>query len=52
MVVIGSTVLLASAMLKLTPEKWISKFGANSLVNEDAATEAPKLQLNTANKPK
>jgi hypothetical protein len=34
-IVIGSTVLLASLMLKLTPEKWVNKI-PTSMINEDA----------------
>jgi magnesium-transporting ATPase (P-type) len=32
---IGSTVLVASALIKLTPESWVEKFGAKHLINED-----------------
>lgn len=42
-IAIGSTTLLIAAILKRTPDSWVSKLRADSLVNEDAACESAVL---------
>jgi hypothetical protein len=51
-IVVGSTVLIWGAILKLLPEKWFSKLNTSKLVNEDEKTESAIVKkMNETKKP-
>jgi hypothetical protein len=39
-IVVGSTVLIWNAILKLLPEKWFSKLNTSKLINEDEESKS------------
>lgn len=50
-VAVGATPLLVAALLKLTPESWVAKTKATSLIDEDKAASSKVLDTWNSSRP-